>query len=169
MGHCESKDYIPQSTLIWNLFWHKILRVLKVGSLGGISCCQCRWEFARVSCPIRLWFSPFLIQWMQKSSKMKKAPRKHVLGAFYPGAPGRTWTPDLRIRRVNQRLLWCCTVFYGFSLYYWNYMRSMDQISSRFVACYMVLVLLMVAVMVAVGGTSRYRFPPRTINTGCKK
>jgi hypothetical protein len=43
-------------------------------------------------------FTLSLTQWLQKASKMKNAPRMHVLGAFYPGTPGGIRTPDLRIR-----------------------------------------------------------------------
>jgi hypothetical protein len=34
-------------------------------------------------------FTLSLTQWLQKASKMEKALKTNVLGAFYPGAPGR--------------------------------------------------------------------------------
>ena len=43
-------------------------------------------------------FHLFLDSMDAKVVKNKKAPRKRILGALYPGAPGRIWTPDLRIR-----------------------------------------------------------------------
>ena len=34
-------------------------------------------------------FTLSLIQWLRKASNIEKALRTNVLGAFYPGAPGR--------------------------------------------------------------------------------